>query len=198
MEHPKLPEKTFVPNDHVREEDKHQSDAKMVHVLVTHMSPQCVCVRPCVYVWDIFLYILGISGEWRCTDINILEVSRTLAYLLYYWYVSQMKSSLVASRFCVMNRSINHFDPDSLYSMWREQFFSVTEPPFQSYFRKLPSEPAALSLCSCPALAVSSSKGKSGADIWVTGWVRWTQQGSCQAHWRLQCSSFVFCQMEGS
>lgn len=157
----------------------------------------CVCKTVCICVGQ-FLYIFGISGGWRCTDINILEVSSIMAYLLYYWYVSQMKSSLVASQFCVMNKSINHFDPDSLYSMWREQFFSVTEPPFQTCFRKLPSEPAAFSLCSCPTLAVSSSKGKSGADIWVTGWVHWTRQGSCQAHRRLQCSSFVFCQMEGS
>lgn len=62
MKDPKLPERTFVPNDHVREEDKHQSDAKTVHVLVTHTSPRCVRVRPCVYVGDVFLYILGM---WR-------------------------------------------------------------------------------------------------------------------------------------
>lgn len=50
MEDPKLPEKMSVPNDHVREEDKHQPDAKTVHVLVTHTSSRCVCVRLCVCV----------------------------------------------------------------------------------------------------------------------------------------------------
>ena len=69
MEDPKLPEKTFVPNDHVREEDKHQPDAKTVHVLVTHMSSQCVCKTVCMCGRG-RQELFGLSGGWRCIGIN--------------------------------------------------------------------------------------------------------------------------------
>lgn len=43
---------------------------------------------------------------------------------------------------CVMNKSINHSDLDAVYRRWIQQFFPMTEPPFQTCFSKLHSQPA--------------------------------------------------------